>query len=176
MGKQDLAHLLTNAKNKGIEQGMRLGFSGVDAVEGGFAVRDLSLGGLLNVSFQMLILRPQPLMSVLNLAPACEVEFQGGVVTMGQPLSLGDGSFLLTASPREVLLERLRTNGDFALQGFLTVDLNSMKIGRAEAALRVPASFEGNMGTLQNFLPLVREGNGNWFLRRAGSAGSDGGK
>ena len=25
MGKRDLAHLLTNAKNKGIEQGMRLG-------------------------------------------------------------------------------------------------------------------------------------------------------
>ena len=85
---------------------------------------------------------------------------------MGQKMDLGDGGFLLTASPSEVLLEGLHSDGDFSLDGFLTIDPVRMKIGRAETAVRVPASFEENMNTLKSFLPLVREGNGNWFLRR----------
>ena len=48
-----------------------------------------------------------------------------------------------------------------------------MKISRAEAAISVPQSFEGNMETLQGFLPLVREGGG-WVLRRAPSEGGAG--
>ncbi|MBQ9566288.1 MAG: hypothetical protein IJU98_11945 [Synergistaceae bacterium] len=155
------------------KRGMRLSFSGVSDAEGGFTARDLSLGGFLTLSFQSLTLRPQLLASLMNLAPVCEVEFQGGSVTMGQPMSFGSGGFLLTATPHEVLLERLRADGEFSLMGFVAIDLDKMRIGRAEAALKAPSSFEENMGTLQNFLPLVREGNGNWFLRRAASDGGN---
>ena len=87
-------------------------------------------------------------------------------------MNFGNGGFLLTASTHEVLLERLWTDGDFALRGFLSVDLDKMRLGRSEASLKIPASFEENMKTLQNFLPLVREGNGNWFLRRSDEGGN----
>ena len=49
-----------------------------------------------------------------------------------------------------------------------------MRIGRAEAELVVPAAFEENMETLRNFLPLVKEGDGRWFLRRSSSEGGEG--
>ena len=155
------------------KQGVRLGFSGVSAADGGFTVNDLSVGGLLSLSFRSITIRPQFLMSVMNLALVCEVEFKGWTATIGQPISLGDGGFLLTASSHEVMLERLKTDGDFSILGFLSFDLDKMRIGRADAALKVPASFEENMGTLQGFLPLVREGNGNWFLRRTGTEGGN---
>ena len=124
------------------KQGVRLSFSGVETADGGFTVKDLSLGGILALSCQSVTIRPQFLMSVMNLAPACEVEFNGGSATMGQQMNFGSGGFLLTASPHEVLLERLWTDGDFALRGFLSVDLDKMRLGRSEAALKIPASFD----------------------------------
>ena len=165
------AAALALASERVERSGMRLSFSDVEPAEGGFSVNGLSLGGFMTLSCGAVTLRPQLMASLLNLAPVCEVTFRGGVMTMGQPLDFGDGGFLLTASPNEILLERLRANGDFSIQGFLTVDPARMKIGRAEAALRIPSSFEGNMETLRGFLPLVREGNGNWFLRRGRSGG-----
>ncbi|MBR1673033.1 MAG: hypothetical protein IJ702_08900, partial [Fretibacterium sp.] len=150
-------------------KGMRLDFSDVEGEEGGFTVNGLSVGGFVNFSFASLTLRPQLLASLMSLAPVCEMEFRGGSMMMGQKMNLGDGGFLLTAAPSEVLLEGLHADGDFVLEGFLTIDPARMKIGRAEAEMKVPASFEGNMDTLKNFLPLVKEGN-RWFLRRQGGA------
>ena len=89
-------------------------------------------------------------------------------------MAFGDGGFVVTASPSEVLFERLRSDGDFRVRGFLTIDPGRMRIGRAEAELAVPAAFEENMETLRNFLPLVKEGDGRWFLRRASSEGGEG--
>ncbi|MBQ7217602.1 MAG: hypothetical protein IJP54_01230 [Synergistaceae bacterium] len=40
-----------------------------------------------------------------------------------------------------------------------------MRITCADARLNVPESFSQNMNMLQNFLPLVQEGN-RWYLRR----------
>ncbi|MCR5346498.1 MAG: hypothetical protein K6E38_01875 [Fretibacterium sp.] len=148
------------------KQGIRLSCPDVEGVEGGFTMNSLSVGGFVNFSFASVTLRPQLLTSLMSLAPVCEVAFRGGSMTMGQKMNLGDGGFLLTVSPGEVLLEGLHADGDFAMDGFLTIDPARMKIGRAETAVRVPPSFEENMNTLKNFLPLVREGNGNWFLRR----------
>ncbi|MBQ9528694.1 MAG: hypothetical protein IJR68_13935 [Fretibacterium sp.] len=147
-------------------KGIRLACSDVEGVEGGFTMNGLSVGGFVNLSFSSVTLRPQLLASLMSLAPVCEVAFQGGTMTMGQKMDLGGGSFLLTASPNEVLLEGLHSDGDFSLDGFLTIDPARMKIGRAETAVRVPSSFEENMNTLKSFLPLVKEGNGSWFLRR----------
>ena len=160
------AAALTLASQRMEQRGMKLSFSGVEGEDGGFSVNGLALGGFMNFACDSVTLRPQLAASLLSLAPVCEVAFRGGSLTVGQAMNFGNGGFLLTASPNEILLERLRTNGDFAVQGYLTVDPARMRIGRAEAALRFPSSFEGNMETLKGFLPLVREGNGNWFLRR----------
>ncbi|MCR4819474.1 MAG: hypothetical protein K5841_11010 [Fretibacterium sp.] len=148
------------------KQGIRLNCLDVEGVEGGFTINGLSVRGFVNLSFASVTLRPQLLASLMSLTPVCEVAFRGGSMTMGQKLILGDGGFLLTASPNEVLLEGLHSDGDFALDGFLAIDPARMKIRRAETAVRVPPSFEENMNTLRSFLPLVKEGNGNWFLRR----------
>lgn len=147
-------------------RGMRISYSEVEDADGGFTVRDLSIGGFVSLSLESVTITPQLGASVMALAPMCSVSFKGGSMTMGQVMDLGSGRFLLTAGMNEIMLENIRTNGDFALNGFMSVIPSTMRIGRAEASLRIPESFESNMETLTNFLPLVREGNGNWFLRR----------
>lgn len=156
---------LSAAEKRLDQKGMRLSWSGVESVGGGFRVRNLELGGFVKLSFESLTIRPQFFAGLLALAPVCEVRFREGLMTMGQPMAFGEGELLLTASPREILLEKLLTRGDFAVKGFLTVDPARMKIGRAEASVAVPADFESNMETLKGFLPLVKEGD-NWYLRR----------
>ena len=168
------AFALSLAASRLERQGMRLTQTDVEGIQGGFTLRGVSLSGFTRFSFETLTLRPRLLPSLAALAPVCEVAFTGGSLTMGQPMPFGDGGFIVTASPSEVLIERLRTNGDFRVMGFLTFDPGRMKIGRAEAELVVPATFEENMETLRNFLPLVKEGDGRWFLRRASSEGGEG--
>ena len=80
-------------------------------------------------------------------------------------MNFGDGGVLITAGRSEVLLENLRTNGDFAINGYMTVNPSTMRITRADARLNVPDSFSQNLGMMRNFLPLVQEGD-NWYLRR----------
>ena len=150
------------------QRGLRLNFAGVRSQSGeqGFIIDGLEIAGITNFSFDSLTIRPEFLASLMNFAPVCDIRFRGGSMTMGQKIDFGDGSLLLTASPNNILIENLRTNGDFAVNGFIEINPAQAKISRAEASLRVPPEFENNMQTLQNFLPLVREGNGNWFLRR----------
>ena len=145
-------------------RGMRLNYSDVSGEDDGFTVHNLTLSGMVNLSFSSITLRPQILSSILSLAPVCNIEFKGGSIQLGQVMSFGDGGFLLTAG-REILLENLRTNGDFSVNGYMTVNTGTMRIGRADARLDVPESFASNMGMLRNFLPLVQDG-GRWYLRR----------
>ncbi|MBQ8692149.1 MAG: hypothetical protein IJ520_03300 [Synergistaceae bacterium] len=150
------------------QRGVRLNFAGVRSQSGeqGFTIDGLEIGGMMNFNFDSLTIQPQILDSLMNFAPVCSIRFRGGSMTMGQKINFGDGSLLLTASPNNILIERLRTNGDFAVNGFIAVNPAQARISRAEASLSVPQEFESNMQTLQNFLPLVKDKNGNWFLRR----------
>ena len=145
--------------------GMRMSYSDVTGEQDGFTVNNLSLNGMANISLSSVTIRPKLAASILSLAPVCEINFRGANVRLGQTLNLGDGGFLLTAGRNEILLENLTTNGDFALNGFLTVNTATMKLGRTEARLNVPESFAQNMDMLKNFLPLVQD-NGRWYLRR----------
>ena len=72
---------------------------------------------------------------------------------------------MLTAGRNEILLEQLRTNGDFAVNGYITFSPANMRIGRSDAQLNVPEEFANNLNMLRNFLPLVQEGD-RWYLRR----------
>ncbi|MBQ6776298.1 MAG: hypothetical protein IJP53_07560 [Synergistaceae bacterium] len=145
--------------------GMRMSYSDVTGEEGGFTVNNLALSGLANISLSSITIKPQILSSLLSLAPVCDITFTDANVRLGQNLHLGDGGFLMTAGRREIFLENLRTNGDFALNGYLTVNLATMKLGRTDARLNIPDSFAQNMNMLKGFLPLVQEG-GRWYLRR----------
>ena len=165
------AFAMSLAASRMERQGMKLAYSNVEPAEGGFIVRDVALSGFTRFTCESLTFRPAFWASMAVLAPVCEVAFTGGTVTMGAPMAFGDGGVVVTASPKEVLLEGLRTDGDFRVQGYLTVDPGRMKIGRAEAELAVPPAFEENLETLVNFLPLVKEPDGRWFLRRAPGEG-----
>ena len=145
--------------------GMRVSYSDVSGESDGFTVHNLALNGMANVKFSSITLRPRPAMSLLSLAPVCDISFRGGSVQLGQILNFGDGGVTVTAGRSEVMLENLRTNGEFGLNGWMTVNPQTMKIGRADARLNVPESFAQNMGLLQSFLPLTRVGD-RWYLRR----------
>ena len=153
------------AHNRLERQGMRLNYTDVTGEDGGFTVNNLALNGAANISLNSITIKPQLIASVLSLAPVCDINFTGAGVRLGQVLNFGDGGFLLTAGRYEILLEDLHTNGDFALNGFVSFNLVTMKLGRSEARLDVPESFAQNMSMLQNFLPLIQEGD-RWHLRR----------
>ena len=145
-------------------RGMRLNYSDVSGEDGGFTINNLTLTGMPSVSLSSVTIKPEYLSSLATLSPVCNITFKGGNIRLGQSLNLGDGGFLLTAG-KEIMLENLRTNGEFSLNGYMTIDTSSMRIGHADARLEVPGSFSQNMGMLRNFLPLVQEGD-KWYLRR----------
>ncbi|MBQ7217601.1 MAG: hypothetical protein IJS39_16670 [Synergistaceae bacterium] len=145
--------------------GMRMNYSDISGESDGFTVHNLALNGMANLRFSSVTLRPRMLASVLSLAPVCDVSFRGGSVQLGMSINFGDGGVLVTAGRSEVMLENLRTNGDFAMNGWLAVNPQAMRITRADARLNVPESFSQNMAMLQNFLPLVQQGD-RWYLRR----------
>ena len=145
--------------------GMRMGYSDISGEEDGFTINNLTLNGISEISFSSITIRPRIISSILSMALVCDINFRNFNVRLGMNANFGDGRVLLTAGRNEILLENLRTNGDFSLNGYMSVDLGTMKIGRADARIDVPESFAANMGMLQNFLPLVREGD-RWYLRR----------
>lgn len=146
-------------------RGMRLNYSDITGDDGGFTVHNLALGGMADVSLESVTIKPQITASILSLAPVCDITFKGGNIRLGQSMRFGDGGVLLTAGRDEILFENLRTNGEFSLNGYMTINPSAMRIGRADARLEVPEAMRGNMDMLRNFLPLVQEG-GNWYLRR----------
>ena len=154
-----LAHKQLNAR------GMRLNWSDVSGESDGFTVSNLALNGTVNLSLSSITIRPRILASILSLAAVCDISFKGGNLRLGAIYNFGDGRFLLTAGRNEILLEQLRTNGDFAINGYITFSPANMRIGRANAQLNVPDEFANNLNMLRNFLPLVQEG-GRWYLRR----------
>ncbi len=155
---------MTIAHDQLQRRGMRLSYSDVVGEDGGFTVNNLTLSGMANISLSSVTIKPEYLTSLATFSPVCNIAFKGGNIRMGPVMNFGDGGFLLTAG-NEIMLENLRTNGEFSLSGYMTVDPASMKIGRADAKLEVPENFAQNMGMLRNFLPLVQEGD-TWYLRR----------
>ena len=145
--------------------GMNLAYSDITGEDDGFTVSNVSLSGMTNISLSSLTVRPRISSSILSLGLVCDVEFKGCNIRMGQNMNVGDGGFLLTVKSPQIILENLRTNGEFSLNGWLTVDSSTMRISRADARLTVPESFSQNMSVLRGFLPLVQEG-GRWYLRR----------
>lgn len=145
--------------------GMRLGYSDISGVDDGFVIHNLTLGGVVNLSFGSLTIRPQVLTSMLSIAPVCDINFTDGSIQFGQVMKFGDGGVLLTAGRNEILLENLHTNGDFAINGYMTLDLVNTRIGSTNARLDVPADFDGSLDMMRNFLPLEQDGD-TWYLRR----------
>lgn len=145
--------------------GMRMSYSDVSGEDDGFTVNNMKLSGITDISLSSITIKPRFAASVLSLAPVCDIAFKGANVRLGQTMNIGDGGFLLTLGRNEILLENLHTNGEFSLNGYMTVDRSNMKIGRAEARIEVPESFTQNMNMIKNFLPIVQEGD-RWYLRR----------
>ena len=156
---------MSTASGQLSSRGMRIGWSDVSGEQDGFTVHNLTLNGMANFTFNSVTLRPRILASILSFSAVCDISFRGGNVQLGQVMNFGDGGVLVTAGRSEVLMENLRTNGDFALNGYMTVNPSTMRIGRANARLNVPETFSQNLGMMRNFLPLVQEGD-NWYIRR----------
>ena len=156
---------LSQAYSRLSRTGMVMSYSDVTAADGGFTVNDLKLDGVADITFEAVTIKPGILSSILSLGAVCDIDFRKCEVTLGQTMNFGDGHLLLSAWPREILLENLSTNGEFSLNGYISLNPSDVKILRADARINIPETFMSNMGMLQNFLPLVREGS-QWYLRR----------
>jgi hypothetical protein len=163
--------------------GASVGYSSVDGMSGGFAVRDLDARGLrvmgvpLNVSCKTLTIRPDLIASALNMAPTCDVAFTGSalgeisVTPMKKipGITIGDGRFAVSAGSREILFEGLRSNGELAMAGALAlVPAAAPPIRWANVLISVKSEmFEKELPSLQGLLPLQQESPGRWALRRS---------
>ncbi|MBQ7220457.1 MAG: hypothetical protein IJS28_05710 [Synergistaceae bacterium] len=156
---------MSTASSRLSSRGMRIGWSDVSGEDEGFTVHNLTINGMANFTFSSVTLRPQILSSILSLSAVCDISFRGGNIQLGQVMNIGDGRVLLTAGREEVLLENLRTTGEFGISGYMSVNPSAMRIVRANARLNVPDSFAQNLGMLRNFLPLVQDGD-TWYIRR----------
>ena len=145
-------------------RGMRLNYADISGEDGGFTVSSLKISGMVDVTLGSVTIKPDMTASILSLSPVCGITFKDCNIRLGQTMNFGSGGFLLTYG-REVILEGLHTDGDFSLDGYMTVNTATMKIGRADALLEVPPEFSQNMSIVSSFLPLVQEG-GKWYLRR----------
>ena len=143
---------------------MRLNYADISGEDGGFTVSSLKISGMVDVTLGSVTIKPDMTASILSLSPVCGITFKDCNIRLGQTMNFGSGGFLLTYG-REVILEGLHTDGDFSLDGYMTVNTATMKIGRADALLEVPPEFSQNMSIVSSFLPLVQEG-GKWYLRR----------
>ena len=153
------------AANQLNARGLRLEYTDVKGIPGGIAVSNLKVAGGVNINFREAELVPQWLGTLLGLAPQCQVNFKGCSVQLGTTFSLGDGRVTVSATPNEIDLEDMRTNGDLSINGSLSVNPSTQKIAHANARVNVPETLAQHMNMLRSFLPLVQEG-GRWYLRR----------
>lgn len=142
-----------------------LSYSDLSGEADSFTVNNVTLNGIANITSSAITIRPRILSSILSLSAVCDIDFKGLSVRFGQSLNFGDGSVLITLTRNEILLENLRTNGEFALNGYMSIDTQNMNILKADTMISVPESFSANMGMLQRFMPLVQEGD-RWYIRR----------
>ncbi|MBQ7155670.1 MAG: hypothetical protein IJR85_08980 [Synergistaceae bacterium] len=157
--------LMSMASNQLSSRGVRLEYTDVKGIDGGILVNNLKVAGGVNINFREAEFIPQFIGSITGLAPKCRVNFKGCSVQMGATMNLGDGRVTVSATPSEINLEDLRTNGELSLNGSLAVNPSTQRITRANARVNVPDSLAPHMNMLKSFLPLVEDG-GRWYLRR----------
>ena len=157
--------LMSVAANQLNSRGVRLEYTDVKGIDGGISVSNLKVAGGVNINFREAEFVPLWLGSILGLAPQCRVNFKGCSVQMGTTFTLGDGRVTISATPSEIELEDMRTNGELSLSGSLSVNPSTQKIVHANARLTVPEELAPHMNMLRSFLPLVQDG-GRWYLRR----------
>lgn len=159
-------YIFSNMAKKMSQQGSSLSYTSVSASGNGFTVEDVAAKGLIKFSFKSLTVTPDLLGSLFNLAPTSRVSFTQGAFQMSQPLLLGNGRMTAMLRPDEIFLENLRTDGDFSVNGFVGIAPAQGRISRAEASIKVSENLESDMELLKGFLPLVKEAQGRWVLRR----------
>lgn len=145
--------------------GFRMEYSDVTGEKDGFTINNLRLNGAANISFGSITISPRIISCILSMSAVCDINFRNLNIRLGQGMNFGDGGVLLTAGRNEILLENLRTNGEFSLNGYMSINTDNMRIQKSDTRIDIPESFADNMGMLQNFLPLVHEGN-RWYIRR----------
>ena len=153
------------------KRGMSLSYGSVEKAKSGFRVNNLTIDGLMKFSFDSFTFEPSAVESLLNTGPTAHISFRRGEVAAKPPLRLvpmafGNGRAAAVVTPGEIVIEDLFTDGEFAISGVLTIDLTEMRIGRADAPIRVADAIESNMQSFSLLLPLEQEGPGNWRLRR----------
>lgn len=145
-------------------RGTRIEWTDIAAADG-ILVQNLRVNGSINVQFSSAEFIVMIIDSIKSLAPTVHVNFKGCSVQIGTTWSLGDGRVKVSVGREGITLTDLRTNGDIALNGSMTVNPSTQKITSANVRVSVPAELEQHLNMLSSFLPLVNDG-GRWYLRR----------
>lgn len=128
-------------------------------------VARMALGG---GAFKTLSVSPSIVASAARFSPVISVSFTGGEVFLpgGLVASLGSGSLELSISNGMVLVEKIKSDGELLLDGFMAIDLANAKIDHSDLNIKFPENLKTAFSSMKNFLPLVEEANGTWKLKR----------
>ena len=161
-------------------------YSTVENTRNGFVVNNLELRnlmGMVDVYFSTLTIVPDIVTSFFGMAPTSQVLFTGAIIgdIAVTPLrkipgvAPGNGRVVVSVNNQGIFLDNMRSDGELSASGSLLADPSAMKILWADMVMDVKSeAFEENLAIIGavSGLPLHREGQGRWSLRRARGAGN----
>ncbi len=118
------------------------------------------------VKIGALSVTPVVIGSLTRLAPTVKVEMKRSVATVGGGAISFDGEMLLSLRSGTLSVEDIDITGGLVAKGYLEISLETLKIIKADMMLKGPNELEGVFSAASAMMPLKRESDGVWSLKR----------
>nr|WP_321499736.1 type II secretion system protein GspN [uncultured Dethiosulfovibrio sp.] len=166
---EDMTELVFLKATSSLPAGMTAeakGFS-VDGFIPAPTVRGLDINVLMG-SVRMTSLKITPMLtnSIKNFAPTVYVDIDRATMDMGGSLASFTGGMVVCLRPKVVSVSDVDIKGDLMAQGNMAFSLATSKISQADMVLKTPEEMSGVLSALSAMLPLKRESDGLWKLKR----------
>ncbi|SMG21364.1 type II secretion system protein GspN [Dethiosulfovibrio salsuginis] len=130
-------------------------------------VRALDINVLMgSIRITSLKITPMLTNSIKNFAPTVFVDIDRATMDMGGSLASFTGGMVVCLRPKAVSVSDVDIKGDLMAQGNMDFSLTTSKISQADMVLKTPEEMSGALSALSAMLPLKRESDGLWKLKR----------
>ncbi|EFC90185.1 hypothetical protein Dpep_0153 [Dethiosulfovibrio peptidovorans DSM 11002] len=120
-------------------------------------------------TFETVKVRPMPLRSIILGKPTASIELIGGAVSLpGDRGRRIGGSLEVSYGQGRITIAEIEMAGDIKASGSLSISPNKGRIVEADVTLKTPADLDGALSMASRFMPLSRNGEGDWILKRKG--------
>ena len=118
--------------------------------------------------FKTLSFSPSFMQSVVQISPVISVSFTGGKLFLpgGSDAEIGSGNFEISFKNGILSIKNIKNTGELLLDGNIAIDAGEAKIDNADMLIKPPGKIESSLNSMRVMLPLTRESNGQWKLKR----------